>query len=86
LIPDPFACAELDCGFLSVRNLQECEKSKCPWAYTRRREEDAIERAEKDARAREGNTRRLTTGQNADESGLNPLEMRVRCEKNDGNT
>jgi hypothetical protein len=76
-LDDPFPCVELDCGYLSVRTLAECEKARCPWTYTRRREEDMIERAEKDARAREGNTPRLTTGQNAGGSGLNPPEMHV---------
>jgi len=74
-LDDPFPCVELDCGYLPVRTLAECERSKCPWAYTRRREEDLIERQEKDRRAREGNTPRLTTGQNADADGLPPPEM-----------
>jgi len=49
----PFPCVELDCGYLSVRSLPECEKARCPWAYTRRREEDAIDREKKDAKAKE---------------------------------
>lgn len=52
MIPDPFACAELDCGYLSVRTLAECEKSRCPWAYVRRREEDQVDRDRKDAARR----------------------------------
>jgi hypothetical protein len=39
---DPFPCVELDCGYLSVRTLTECEKARCPWAYTRLREENRI--------------------------------------------
>ena len=77
MIPDPFPCVELDCGYLSVRTLTECEKSKCPWAYTRRREEDLIERQAKDARLRNPGTPRLTTGQNAADNGLNPPEMHL---------
>jgi len=50
MIDDPFPCVELDCGYLSVRTLAECEKARCPWTYARRREEDAIERARKDKR------------------------------------
>jgi hypothetical protein len=76
---DPFPCVELDCGYLSVRTLAECEKARCPWTYTRRREEDLIEREKKDARLRDPGTPRLQRGRNVDETALNPLEMCVPC-------
>jgi hypothetical protein len=51
---DPFACAELQCYFLEAVDLDACEKKQhCPFAYQRRREEDAIERKKKDAKAKE---------------------------------
>jgi hypothetical protein len=45
-----FACAELSCYFLDTATLAECEKAHCPFAYQRRREENAIDQARKDAK------------------------------------
>lgn len=53
IIEDVFACAELQCYFLEVVNLDSCEKQHCPFAHQRRREESAIEIATKDARMEE---------------------------------
>ncbi|MDO8739417.1 hypothetical protein [Candidatus Deferrimicrobium sp.] len=39
MIPDPFACVEIGCLFLEIATLAECERSRCCWAYARRREE-----------------------------------------------
>lgn len=51
--PDPFACAELQCYFLDAVDLETCEKKQhCPFAYQRRREENAIDQARKDAAGR----------------------------------
>jgi hypothetical protein len=45
---DPFACAELQCYFLDIATLPECEKARCPWTYARMREENAVDQARKD--------------------------------------
>jgi hypothetical protein len=50
---DPFACCEIECPRLERWTLHECEEARCCWTYVRRREEDAIERERKDAKARE---------------------------------
>ncbi|MCL5883853.1 MAG: hypothetical protein M1377_00605 [Deltaproteobacteria bacterium] len=41
---DPFACCEIECEHLSGRPLLDCERQHCPFAFQRRREEDAVER------------------------------------------
>lgn len=49
MIPDPFACAETGCHYLEAGDLDGCEKERhCPFAYQRRREENAIDQARKD--------------------------------------
>ncbi len=53
MIPDPFACAETDCLFLELGTVAECERSRCPFGYVRRREEDLIERDRKIEREKE---------------------------------
>jgi hypothetical protein len=51
---DPFACAETGCHYLVAGDLDSCEKERhCPFAYQRRREEDAIEREAKDVKMKE---------------------------------
>lgn len=47
------ACIETDCLFLELATIAECERSRCPFGYVRRREEDAIERERKDAKEKE---------------------------------
>ncbi len=42
-----FACCEIECEHLSGRLLEVCEKQHCPFAFQRRREEDAVERERK---------------------------------------
>lgn len=32
---DSFACAELSCGFLEAKNLEDCVKRRCPFAWQR---------------------------------------------------
>jgi len=56
---DAFACCELECEHLSGKTLEDCEKQHCPFAFQRRREEEAIERErqiriEEEARAGAG--------------------------------
>lgn len=52
---DPFACAETGCQYLDGYTLESCEKERhCPFAYQRRREENAIDQARKDEKAKEG--------------------------------
>lgn len=54
ILPDPFACAEIGCEHLDGDTLDYCEtKRHCCFAWQRRREEDAIEREKKDAKAKE---------------------------------
>lgn len=52
MIPDPFACAEVQCLFLDLATLAECERSRCPFANQRLREQNAIEIEKKDAKAK----------------------------------
>lgn len=44
---DSFACCEIECEHLSGRLLVNCEKQHCPFAFQRRREEEAVERERK---------------------------------------
>ncbi len=37
-----FACAELECPSLESGDVANCERERCPFAFQRRREEDAI--------------------------------------------
>ena len=51
-VEDVFACCELDCQFLDGYTLESCEKERhCPFAFQRRREENALDQARKDAAA-----------------------------------
>lgn len=48
-----FACAETGCQYLDGYTLESCEKERhCPFAYQRRREENAVDQARKDANRR----------------------------------
>ena len=46
---DSFACAEVQCLFLELATLAECEKARCCFTFQRSREEAAIDQAKKDA-------------------------------------
>ena len=44
---DAFACCEIECEHLFGRPLEVCERQHCPFAFQRRREEEAVERERK---------------------------------------
>lgn len=53
MIPEAFVCPEVQCIYLEIATLRECERSRCPFTYQRGREEAAIDQARKDEKAKE---------------------------------